>query len=114
MKDEFELLNDDRASFFSGAPPAAWARGGANSPGSGSACASGTGSSGASRQAAAQRACRHAAAAARMHATGRDRVAHRGSRGLAGGRRRRATAEREGFGERKARVSKRYNWLHGS
>ena len=109
MKGEFELLNDDRASFFSGAPPAAWARGGASSPGSGSACASGTGSSGASRQAAAQRACRHAAAAARMHTTGRGRVAHRGSRGLAGGRRRRATAEREGFGERKARVSKRYN-----
>ena len=68
----------------------------------------------AAAQAAAQRACRHAAAAARMHTTGRGRVAHRGSRGLAGGRRRRATAEREGFGERKARVSKRYNWLHGS
>ena len=67
----------------------------------------------AAAQAAAQRACRHAAAA-RMHTTGRGRVAHRGSRGLAGGRRRRATAEREGFGERKARVSKRYNWLHGS
>ena len=57
MKGEFELLNDDRASFFSGAPPAAWARGGANSPGSGSACASGTGSSGASGSAARMQAC---------------------------------------------------------